>query len=913
MRRLTLTLLIFVAIAGSQVANVPDIPYQKFTLDNGLTLIVHEDHKAPIVAVNVWYHVGSKNEKPGKTGFAHLFEHLMFGGSEHAKGRYIDTMERIGATDLNGTTNPDRTNYFEDVPTSALDLTLWLESDRMGHLLGALDQKTLDLQRGVVQNEKRQGENQPYGVTRELITKNTYPAGHPYSWTTIGEMADLDAASLTDVQEWFKTYYGPSNVTLVIAGDIDVKTAKEKVEKYFGDIPAGPPVAHQEVWVAKMTGAHREIVQDRVPQARIYKVWNIPQYCSADADYLYLAGDILSTGKSSRLYKRLIYDDQIATNADAFTDSREIGGQFRIQVTAKPGQDLAKVEKETDEELARFLKSGPTPEELQRVKTEYIAGYIRGIERIGGFGGTSDRLAQSQVFCGDPEAYKISLKRVQNATADDLRAAADRWLTDGVFILEVHPFPEYKTASAGAERSKMPDPGTPPELKLPKLQRDSLSNGLKLILAERHDVPLVQFWMTLDGGYAADQFAAPGTASMTTALLDGGTKTRTALQISDQLELLGAELHANSNLDLTTVRLSTLKSKLDPSLDLFADVILNPSFPESDFKRQQKLQLAAIQREQNTPVQMVFRVFPELLFGKDHAYGNPLTGSGNLATVSKMTREDLIRFHDVCFHPNNATLIVVGDTTLAEVKPKLEKLFATWKPGDVPKKNISHVEPPATSVVYIVDKPGALQSVIVAGEAAPPPNTPDEIAVKAMNDTFGGTFGARLNMNLREDKHWSYGAQALLWAARAQRPHLAIAPVQTDKTKESLIEMKKEFTGIVGDHPISEDELKRVQDNETLSLPGSRETLNEVAQSLMDLIQFGWPDDYYETMAGKIRALTTADLDSAAREVVHPNHLVWVVVGDRAKIEAGVREVGLGEIRFLNPDGTPAGSSGGSQ
>jgi zinc protease len=913
MRRLTLTLLIFVAIASSQVANVPDIQYQKFTLDNGLTVIVHEDHKAPIVAVNVWYHVGSKNEKPGKTGFAHLFEHLMFGGSEHAKGRYIDTMERIGATDLNGTTNPDRTNYFEDVPTSALDLTLWLESDRMGHLLGALDQKTLDLQRGVVQNEKRQGENQPYGVTRELITKNTYPAGHPYSWTTIGEMADLDAASLTDVQEWFKTYYGASNVTLVIAGDIDVKTAKEKVEKYFGDIPAGPPVAHQEVWVAKMTGTHREIVQDRVPQARIYKVWNIPQYCSADADYLNLVGDILSTGKSSRLYKRLIYDDQIATNADAFTDSREIGGQFRIQVTAKPGQDLAKVEKEADEELARLLKSGPTPEELQRVKTEYIAGYIRGIERIGGFGGTSDRLAQSQVFCGDPAAYKTSLKRVQGATAEDLRAAADRWLTDGVFILEVHPFPEYKTASAGADRSKMPDPGTPPALRLPKLQRDSLSNGLKLILAERHDVPLVQFWMILDGGYAADQFAAPGTASMTTALLDGGTKTRTALQISDQLELLGAELHANSNLDLTTVRLSTLKSKLDPSLDLFADVILNPSFPESDFRRQQKLQLAAIQREQNTPVQMVFRVVPGLLYGKDHAYGSPLTGSGNLATVSKMTREDLIKFHDVWFHPNNATLIVVGDTTLAEVKPKLEKLFATWKPGDVPKKNISNVEPPATSVVYILDKPGALQSVIVAGEAAPAPNTPDEIAVKAMNDTFGGTFGARLNMNLREDKHWSYGAQALLWAARAQRPYLAIAPVQTDKTKESLIEMKKEFTGIVGDHPISEDELKRVQDNETLSLPGSRETLNEVAQSVMDLIQFGWPDDYYETMAGKIRALTTSDLDSAAREVVHPNRLVWVVVGDRAKIEAGVREVGLGEIRFLNPDGTPGGSSGGLQ
>jgi len=573
--------------------------------------------------------------------------------------------------------------------------------------------------------------------------------------------------------------------------------------------------------------------------------------------------------------------------------------------------DRIEVHIRADEELARLLKSGPTPEELQRVKTEYIAGYIRGIERIGGFGGTSDRLAQSQVFCGDPAAYKISLKRVQNATAEDLRTAADRWLTDGVFILEVHPFPEYKTASSGADRSKMPDPGTPPELKLPKLQRDSLSNGLKLILAERHDVPLVQFWMTLDGGYAADQFAAPGTASMTTALLDGGTKTRTALQISDQLELLGAELHANSNLDLTTVRLSTLKSKLDPSLDLFADVILNPSFPESDFKRQQKLQLAAIQREQNTPVQMVFRVVPGLLYGKDHAYGNPLTGSGNLATVSKMTREDLVKFHDVWFRPNNATVIVVGDTTLAEMKPKLEKLFAAWKAGDVPRKNIGDVGAPATSVVYLIDKPGALQSVIVAGAVVAPPSTPDEIAINAMNDALGGTFGSRLNMNLREDKHWSYGAQSRLFRARGQRPFLAIAPVQTDKTKDSLAEMNKEFRGITGDRPVSAEELVRIQLNETLSLPGSRETSDEVGQSVLELVQFGWPDDYYGTMAGKIRALNTGNLNDAAKELIHPDKIIWVVVGDRAKIEAGVREVGLGEVRLLSPDGKPLAAAGG--
>lgn len=901
---LGLVLTMLAAGASAQSADV-DIRYQKFVLDNGLTVIVHEDHKAPIVAINMWYHVGSKNEKPGKTGFAHLFEHLMFGGSEHAQGRYIDAMEKIGATDLNGTTNNDRTNYFENVPTSAVDYTLWMESDRMGFLLGSLDQKTLDLQRGVVQNEKRQGENQPYAVAFQLITQNTYPAGHPYSWTVIGDMADLNAASMDDVKEWFKTYYGPSNVVIALAGDIDVKTAREKVEKYFGNIPAGPPVGHQEVWVAKMTGSHRQTVQDRVPQARIYKVWNVPEFGSADADYLDLVSDVLSVGKSSRFYKRLVYDDQIATNANAFVGLNEIGGQFRVQATAKPGGNLAQVEKELDEELARFLKEGPTAEELARAKVQHEANFVRGIERIGGFGGKSDRLAQSQVFRGSPDAYKVSLKRMQEATAEDLKAAANRWLSDGVYILEVQPFPTYKTASGGADRSKSPDTGTPPELKLPKLQRATLSNGLKVILAERHEVPLVSFWLDVDAGYAADLYASPGTASMTMSLLNGGTKTRTALQISDEQALLGAQLNAYSNLDLSTVRLSALKSKLDPSLDLFADIILNPAFPDSDFKRQQKLQLAAIQREQSTPIQMGLRVFPGLLYGPGHAYGNPLTGSGTAASVEKMTREDLVKFHQTWFKPNHATLVIAGDTTLDEVRPKLEKLFASWKPGQTPEKNVKNVQMPSKSILYVIDKPGAQQSIIIVGNIAPPTANPNEIAIQAMNDGLGGLFLSRINSNLREDKHWSYGTSTFLWGARAQRPWITFAPVQTDKTKESLTELNKELRGILSDHPLTQAELATVQASETLSLPGSRETQEAVGGSINELVQFGLPDDYYETMAGKIRALKTTDVASAAKMIVHPDNLIWVVVGDRSKIEAGVRELGLGEIKFLDADGKP--------
>ncbi len=896
--------LLLCAAAFAQTAGI-DIPYKKFVLDNGLTLLVHEDHKAPIVAVNTWFHVGSKNERPGKTGFAHLFEHLMFGGSENFHGRYIDAMEKVGATDLNGTTNNDRTNYFEDVPTSALDYTLWLESDRMGHLLGSFDQKTLDLQRGVVQNEKRQGENQPYGVTEQLITENTYPVGHPYSWTVIGSMDDLNAASMSDVKDWFRTYYGPSNAVLVLAGDVDFNTAKEKVEKYFGDIPAGPPIGKQEVWIAKMSGTHRGTVQDRVPQARIYLVWNIPQYGTADADYLELVADCLTAGKVSRLYKRLVYDDQIATQVRAGIDDREIGSQFDITGTARPGQDLATVEKEINEEVARFLDAGPTAEELQRVKTQYVARFIRDVDRIGGFGGKSDVLAHGQAFLSDPDFYKTQLKRVEAATADDLKSAARRWLSDGVYALEVHPYPDYKTSTVSADRSKMPEIGTPPELKLPKLQRVTLSNGLKVILAERHEIPVADFWLQLDAGYAADQFASPGTASMTTALLDGGTEKHTALEISAQEALLGMQLRASSNLDTSTVFLSALKTNLDRSLDLFADVILHPAFPESDFQRLQKQRIAAIQREKVTPVPMALRVFPGLLYGPQHAYGNPLTGSGTEASVSKLTREDLVKFHDTWFKPNDATLVVVGDITLAELTPKLEKLFDGWKSGQTPKKNIGTVEYRPKPVVYILDRPGALQSVILAGEIAPPRNNPDEIAIEAMNDILGGDFGARINMNLREDKHWSYGAQSLLFDARGQRPFIVFAPVQTDKTKESLAEIDKEFHGILGAKPPTAAELAKVQANETLSLPGSRETISAVGNSIEELVEFGLPDDYYDKYAGRVHALTVADMQAAAKRVVRPDNLVWVVVGDRAKIEPGVRELNLGEVKFLDADGKP--------
>jgi zinc protease len=882
-----------------------EIPYQKFVLPNGLTLIVHEDHKAPIVAVNVWYHVGSKNEKPGRTGFAHLFEHLMFNGSENFDKDFFGPLEQAGATDMNGTTSEDRTNYFENVPTNALDIALWMESDRMGHLTGAISQPKLDEQRGVVQNEKRESENEPYGKVWDFLTPKIYPANHPYSWTVIGSMEDLDAAKLDDVKEWFRTYYGAANAVVVVAGDIDTDTAKQKVEKYFGDIPAGPPVARQQAWIAKRTGSQRGIMQDRVPQARIYKVWNIPGWGTADADYLNLVSDVLSSGKSSRLFKRLVYDDQIATDVSATVDLREIGGLFVIEASARPGIELARVEKAVDEELRRLLAAGPTPAELRRVKTRYRAAFIRGIERIGGFGGKSDVLAKGEVLAGRPDYYQVRLDRVQQASPARLLSSARQWLSDGVYSLEVHPYPEFQAARAAADRSKLPAPGSPPDTKFPELERATLSNGLKIVLARRPAIPQVRFDLLLDAGFAADKAGVPGTASLAMAMLDEGTARRTSLQISDELAQLGANLATGSKLDASSVSLEALTENLDASLDVYGDVILHPSFPRSDFERLKKQRLAQIQQEKADPVGLALRVFPGLLYGRGHAYSNPWTGSGTEESTEKITRDHLVRFHRDWFKPNHATLIVVGATTMAEIRPKLERTFASWKPGEVPSKDIATVAQQPRPVVYLIDRPGSLQSLIIAGNVAPPKANPAEVSIQTMNGVLGSDFSSRVNMNLREDKHWAYGAYTFFRDARGQRPFVAYAPVQTDKTKEALIELDKELRGITKDRPIQPDELSRAQASLTLTLPGSWETMAALAGAIGDIVTFGLDDRYYDTFAEKVRAQTVQSLTAAAADVVHPDQLVWVVVGDRSKIEPGLRELKLGEIRLIDTDGRP--------
>jgi zinc protease len=880
--------------------NSIDVPYKKFTLSNGLRLIVHEDHKAPIVAVNIWYHVGSKNEVPGKSGFAHLFEHLMFNGSENFNKDYFQALEAIGGTDLNGTTNDDRTNYFQNIPVGALDQVLWLESDRMGHLLGAVDQAKLDEQRGVVQNEKRQGENQPYSRGWDIMQKAAYPPHHPYGHTVIGEMEDLNAASIDDVHNWFKSYYGAANAVVVIAGDVTTDAAYEKVLKYFGNIPAGPVIQRPEVDVAKRTGSKRLHYQDRVPESRIVISWNTPEWGNRENAALDVASSVLSSGKTSRLYKKLVYEKQICTSASCFNGPSEIGGTFSVICNVKKGKTVEEVEAAIREIFAEFMQNGPTDEELRRVKASYFAGFIKGLERIGGFGGKSDLLAENEVYGGTPDFYKTYNNWLNSVTAEETRQATRKWLSDGDMTLICDPFPEYSVTGQEADRSKVPPVDTKVAASFPDIQRATLKNGMKVVLARRSESPAISANLVFDAGYCTDKFGGKlGLARLAMDMLDEGTKSLNSLQINERLQLLGASLGTSSDLDNSYVSLNALKQSLDQSLDLMADVVLNPSFPDADFKRLQTQQISGIQNEKKSPQSMVMRVMPALLYGEGHPYAMPMSGSGEENTVNSITLDDIRGFHGRWLRPNNATFVVTGDISIEELVSRLEKRFGGWQKADVPKKNIPEVKTAATTnKIFLIDRPESQQSVILAGYLTKPYGQMDEVALEQMNNVLGGDFTSRINMNIREDKHWSYGTRSFIRNTRGQRPFLVSAPVQTDKTKESIQEIAKELNMFVGDKQITQAEFDKTRQNTVLSMSGQWETNAAVTGSLLDVVRYNLPDDYWKKYSARIQSLELKDVQSLAKSMVQPGNVGWFMAADASKVKSGLSELGMEVIQI---------------
>ncbi|WP_170226856.1 M16 family metallopeptidase [Sphingorhabdus contaminans] len=876
-----------------------DVPATKFTLKNGLTLIVHEDRSAPLVAAHIWYHVGSKNEPKGKSGFAHLFEHLMFNGSENFNDDFFKATQKIGASNQNGTTWWDRTNYYQTVPKEALDSILWLESDRMGHLLGAIDQAKLDEQRAVVKNEKRQGDNRPYAKADDLIIRATTSQGHPYDHSTIGSMEDLDAASLDDVKQWFRDYYGPSNAVLVLAGDIDPQEALAKVEKYFGDIAPGTPVSQPKSWVEKRTGTVRETAYDRVSQARLYRVWNVSDYASADTDYLQFFGYILGSGKNSRLYKRLVVEEQLATSIEAGIDNREIGGQFQINATVKPGGNLARVETIVDQELNRLITEGPSREEMARVRTSVLAGFARSLESISS---KAAQLAESQTYLDSPDGWKAGFNRFKSATAADLQKAAKTWLTDGDYVLHMLPFGNLTASATAADRSKMPEPGASTLASFPSIERATLANGLKLIVANRPGIPLVNMTMLVKSGPSAD-FASivPGTGNLAVSLMDEGSKTRSGEKIAEDLASLGATLGTGGGGDTSTVSLSALKPALDKALDIYADVIRNPVFATKDVERVKAQFAANITATKQDPRGAAGRITPRLVHGAQSPYGNLI----NEADIAKLDAPQLRAFHDRWFKPNNAVLVIAGDTSLAEIRPQIEAAFKNWNAGDVPATIAPTTPKVAKSIVYLIDKPGAPQSVIRASQVAPVRLTGDEVARDAFNTAFGGSFTSRLNMKLREEKGWAYGAGSGVSGGKGSRLFSASASVQADKTAESMAEIAMLIKSATTDRKLDAAELASAKDNMGLGLSSDWSTGEGISSYLLDEAASDLPTDYYRGYPELISGLNLPQVQAAGQELLAGQPLIWVVAGDAARIEPKIRALNLGPIERIDPDGNP--------
>lgn len=886
-----------------------DIPYSEFRLDNGLRVIVNTDRKAPVVAVSVWYNVGSKFEPKGKTGFAHLFEHLMFNGSENAPGDYFTYTKQIGATDLNGTTYFDRTNYFETVPTPALERTLFLESDRMGYLLGAITPAVVDEQRGVVQNEKRQGDNQPFGLIEYKQIEALFPADHPYGHTTIGSMADLDSASVEDVKNWFRGHYGPNNAVLVLSGDIDAATAKTLVTKYFGAIPRGPESVVPAAAVPTLAAPKIETIKDRVSNTRIYRMWAVPGLNDKDSVALDVAAGVLGGLSSSRLDNALVRKEKLAVRVTANNESFAQVGMFSVYADVRPGVDPALVAKRLDEIIADLIANGPSADEVQRVATQNASGRIAGLESVGGFGGKAVALAEGALYSNDPGFYKKQLATLAAETPAQVKTAAAKWLTRPVYALTVVPGardayveatpPAKAAAAAPAEpavkgtRGALPAVATISDLVFPKVERTRLKNGIELVYAYRNAVPITQGVISFDAGVAADVPGKLGTQQLTLDMMDEGTTTRDSIAIAEAKERLGANITTGSGQDRTTIGMFTPSANLAGSLELFSDIVRHPKFDPAEVARLKNQQVARISAELTNPQGLASRVLPKLVYGAASPYAKGL-GSGDAKAVAQLTRDDLIAFQQAWLRPDKAKIFVVSDRSLAEVKAALDTRFGDWTPmGPAGTKDFSAPATPAAPKIVLIDRPDSPQSLILGAAPTGLVGTDDLLPLLAANDSLGGDFTARLNMDLREAKHWSYGVSGNFRRAQYQTPYIIGAPVQADKTGESIKALQSDVKAFLTTNGVTKDEFDSTVSDSIRSLPGNFETSGAVLGAMQQNDLYKRPDDYYASLPQKYRALSVAQLDAAARAAIDPAKFIWIVVGDASKVRPQLDSIGL--------------------
>ena len=913
---LALSLFVSTNIFAQSGEKLPPVKVKEYKLKNGLRVILHPDKSTPVVAVNVWYHVGSKTEETGRNGFAHLFEHMMFQGSKNYNTDYFTPLQEAGGN-INGTTNQDRTYYYETVPSNFLELALFLESDRLGGLLEAMTQEKLDNQRDVVKNERRQRvDNQAYGTAFEKIGQIMYPKGHPYNWTTIGSLEDLQAASMDDVKSFFRQYYTPNNTVLVIAGDYDEKQTKKWVEKYFGPIAKGAEITRPTPEQPKLDKEIRTSIDDSLaPLPRRFMVWHSVKQYAPDEPALDILGNILSAGRGSRLQSKLIYDNKLAQNVGAFNGTNEIGGTFQIQATSRPDTTLDAIEKEINIEIERIKKEAPTAEEMSRSKNSIESQTIFGLQTVLGKGGQISNYAG---YVGNANYFQADLDRYSKVTAADVQRVANTYLTANRLVMTYNPKRADGTRSnsaanqptsvksAKSDQSKidaqaalLPKAGPVPKLALPPIEKTKLSSGLEVWMVEQKELPIVSMNLVLKSGSANEPDDRTGVSGLTTSLIDDGTKTRSAVDIANQLQSIGANLNAGGGWDSTNVSMQTLTKNLDQALAIYADVITNPIFPASELENLRGRSLVGLRQQKANPNAIANVAFNKVLYG-NHPYGRDNTE----ATLKAISRDDLVKYYENTFRPNNGVLIVVGNYDKKALKTKLESAFAGWKAGDVAMKPLPPTGQLPKTGIFLVDRPNSAQSVVSIGQVGIDRMNPDYFPVVMMNSILGGAITSRISMNLREDKGYTYGANSGWQYRRGAGPFRAGGDMQTAVTKESIQELIKEINGIRGAIPITEKELDYNKQSSIRRFPSGFETVGGISAQLANLYVFDLPDSYFNDYISKINSVTLDEVNRAANKYIDPSKLAILIVGDRKVIEPGLKELGY-SITILDTDGNP--------
>jgi zinc protease len=899
--------------------NIPTLPYQKYKLKNGLDVILLEDHRLPLVAVNIWYHVGPANERPGLAGFAHLFEHMMFEGSKHVgeKAHFL-YLESAGASTINGTTDFDRTNYFETLPSNQIELALWLESDRMGFLLDTLDDQKLANQRDVVRNERRQSiESSPYGLVQEELFHQLFPQDHPYYASVIGSHGDIEAARLADVREFFKLYYAPNNASLAIVGDIDPDKTKALVERYFGPIPAGKPTTRAVATTPSIDSEKRIIVGDQVELPRVYMAWITALiFSQADAE-CDLVAKIFGGGKSSRLYKSLVYEKRIAQDASAHQYSLALGSIFTIEATCKPGIKPQELENAIREDLAKFKKDGPLPAELERAQNTIEAAIIRGLENLGGFGGVADRLNQYNHFLGNPGYLPKDLERYREATIESLRLTARTQLKPDACVV-VHGVPGQKvindvpkiTHSPSSEielnqipgqdwRNSPPAPGPAHALSLPIPKRFQLSNGLSIFLFEQHNLPIVSANVIVLSGSDLNPPDQPGLASFTAEMLDEGTGKRTPLEFAADADQIGASISAGSSTDLSYVAMRSLKKNADAAFELVSDALLNPAFLPEEIERIRNDRLTHISQQKDNPGLLGAKVFFNAVYGATHPYGYVEIGTEESNRF--ITRDQLEGFYRSGYLAANSALVAAGDITESELLALAEKYFGSWTGGSFVQKKLAAAQNGVRRIV-IVERPDAPQTVLRIGHVGVERSHPDYVSLDVMNTAFGGLFSSRINQNLREKHGYTYGASSAFIFRRGPGPFLIGTSVRTDATASAIAEIFLEIERM-RETQVSLEELATAKDSISRSLPGLFETTPESASSIGQLFVHNLPLTYFRDLPGTIENISADKVLQVARKHLRPEEAVIVAVGDRKKIEPELEKLNLGPIEIRDSSG----------